>query len=63
MIELSDNQKECLWCAYENARNVDCGLSVRRGEHAILVNMLIKFGFYAGSIVASYAICEKIFGW
>lgn len=63
MIKLNDGDKEFLWCAYENAKNVDSGLSCRRGEHAILVNALIKFGFTAGSIIAAYSICEKIFGW
>ena len=63
MIKLTREQKENLWCAYENARNVDDGLSQRRGEHAILVNLLIKLGFAATSIVGAYKICERIFGW
>ena len=62
-IKLSKEQKNELWCAYENAHNVDNGISQRRGEHAILVNLLIKLGFAATSIFGAYKICERIFGW
>lgn len=62
-IKLTKEQKEYLWCAYENAKNVDNGESIQRGEHAVLIGILCKLGFAAGSVMSAYLICERIFGW
>lgn len=62
-IKLSEQDKADIWCAYESAKNVDNGESMQRGEHAILIGLLCKLGFAAGSICSAYFICERIFGW
>ena len=63
MKMLSRKQREELWTAYESAKNCDNGISDRQGEHAILIGILIKFGFAVGSVMSAYEICERIFGW
>lgn len=62
-IKLTEQQKSDIWCAYENAKSVDNGESSYRGEHAILMGLLCKLGFAAGSVMSAYLICERIFGW
>jgi len=63
MQSLTDTQYNELWSAYESARMCDAGGSGRRGEHAILIQLLVEYGFNVGSVMDAYAVCERIFGW
>ena len=62
-MKLSKEQYNELWTAYESALNVDIGASGRVGEHALLVQMLIEYGFNVGDVIEAYEVCSRIFGW
>ena len=59
-MQLSDYQISEIYCAYQAARECDSGASNRTGEHAVLISILHKLGFYPGNVLEAYDLCEKI---